>query len=79
MNIADLISEYRREINNGLADIYPRGPISLTKPVAYVLNGGGKRFRPLLTIFSAEACGGTKSSVFSAALAVEVLHNFTLN
>ena len=78
MNIADLIPEYRSEINNGLADIYPRGPISLTKPVAYVFNGGGKRLRPLLTIFSAEACGGTKSRVFSAALAVEVLHNFTL-
>ena len=78
MNIADLIPEYRSEINNGLADIYPRGPISLTKPVAYVLNGGGKRLRPLLTIFSSEACGGTKSGVFSAALAVEVLHNFTL-
>ena len=78
MNIADLIPEYRSEINNGLADIYPRGPISLTKPVAYVLNGGGKRLRPLLTIFSAEACGGTKDGVFFAALAVEVLHNFTL-
>ena len=78
MNIADLIPEYRSEINNGLADIYPRGPITLTKPVAYVLNGGGKRLRPLLTIFSAEACGGTKDGVFSAALAVEVLHNFTL-
>jgi geranylgeranyl diphosphate synthase type II len=78
LNIADLIPEYRSEINNGLADIYPRGPISLTKPVAYVLNGAGKRLRPLLTIFSAEACGGTKSVVFSAALAVEVLHNFTL-
>jgi len=78
LNIADLIPKYRSEINNGLADIYPRGPISLAKPVAYVLNGGGKRLRPLLTIFSAEACGGTKSVVFSAALAVEVLHNFTL-
>ena len=78
MNIADLIPEYRSEINNGLEDIYPRGPISLTKPVAYVLNGGGKRLRPLLTILSAEACGGIKSGVFSAALAVEVLHNFTL-
>jgi len=78
LNIADLIPEYRSEINNGLADIYPRGPISLTKPVAYVLNGGGKRLRPLLTILSAEACGGTKSGVFSTALAVEILHNFTL-
>ena len=78
MNIAELISEYRTEINNGLAGIYPQGPVSLINPVAYVLNAGGKRLRPLLTIFSAEACGGTKSGVFSAALAVEVLHNFTL-
>jgi len=78
LNIAELISEYRTEINNGLAGIYPQGPVSLINPVAYVLNAGGKRLRPLLTIFSAEACGGTKSGVFSAALAVEVLHNFTL-
>jgi len=78
LSIADLIPAYRDEINKGLADIYPHGPNSLTKPIAYVLQGGGKRLRPLLTIFSAEACGGSKSGVFSAALAVEVLHNFTL-
>ena len=78
MSIADIIPAYRDEINNGLSNIYPYGPDSLTKPVAYVLQGGGKRLRPLLTIFSAEACGGIKKDVFSAALAVEVLHNFTL-
>ena len=78
MNIADIIPAYRDEINKGLSNIYPYGPDSLTKPVAYVLQGGGKRLRPLLTIFSAEACGGIKKDVFSAALAVEVLHNFTL-
>ena len=78
MSIADIIPAYRDEINRGLSDIYPYGPDSLTKPVAYVLQGGGKRLRPLLTIFSAEACGGIKKDVFSAALAVEVLHNFTL-
>jgi len=78
LSIADLIPVYRNEINKGLSDIYPMGPSSLTKPVAYVLQGGGKRLRPLLTIFSAEACGGTKSDVFAAAMAVEILHNFTL-
>ena len=78
MNIAEVIPKYRDEINYGLSDIYPVGPLSLTKPIGYVLSGGGKRLRPLLTIFSAEACGGSKDAVFSAALAVEVLHNFTL-
>ena len=78
MNIADVVPQYRDEINNGLSDIYPDGPLSLRKPIGYVLRGGGKRLRPLLTIFSAEACGGSKDAVLSAALAVEVLHNFTL-
>jgi len=78
LSIAELIPKYRDEINNRLSNIYPNGPESLTKTVKYVLNGGGKRLRPLLTIFSAEACGGSKDDVFSSALAVEVLHNFTL-
>ena len=78
MSIAELIPVYRDEINKGLSNIYPHGPDSLTKPVAYVLQGAGKRLRPLLTIISTEACGGTKTDVFSAALAVEILHNFTL-
>ncbi len=78
MSIAELIPKYRDEINNRLSNIYPKGPESLTKTVEYVLNGRGKRLRPLLTIFSAEACGGSKDDVFSSALAVEVLHNFTL-
>ena len=78
MNISELIPLYLKEVNNRLSDIYPEGPVSLTDPISYVLRGGGKRLRPLLTIFTAEACGGTKDAVLSAALAVEVLHNFTL-
>ncbi len=78
LNIADVIPAYRDDINSALTQIYPNGPRSLTTPVNYVLKGRGKRIRPLLAIFAAEACGGNKEDVFSAALAVEVLHNFTL-
>lgn len=78
LNIADVIPTYREDINVALTHIYPQGPKSLTAPVNYVLRGKGKRIRPLLAIFAAEACGGKKEDVFSAALAVEVLHNFTL-
>ena len=73
-----IISKYRDEINHGLSKIYLKGPKSLVQPIQYVLEGSGKRLRPLLSIFTAESCGGTKKDVFSAALAVEVLHNFTL-
>ncbi len=78
MKISEILSIYREEINEKLSEIYLSGPESLVTPIQYVLDGKGKRLRPLLTIFSAESCGSSKDNVFSAALAVEVLHNFTL-
>ncbi len=78
LKIEELIPKYRQDLNNHLCGIYSKGPKTLTEPINYVLNGGGKRLRPLLTIFSAEACGGSKNDVLSLALAVEILHNFTL-
>jgi geranylgeranyl diphosphate synthase type II len=75
---AELIPQYRQELDNLLAEIYPKGPHTLTEPIYYVLKGSGKRLRPLLTILTAEACGGSKDDALSPALAVEVLHNFTL-
>jgi geranylgeranyl diphosphate synthase type II len=46
--------------------------------VKYVLSGGGKRIRPLLVILSCEAVGGTLRYAVNAAVAIEILHNFTL-
>ncbi len=78
MIINEVVSKYRNIINKSLSQIYSNGPTSLTKPINYVLNGQGKRLRPLLTIFSAEACGAKIDDVLNSALAIEVLHNFTL-
>ena len=55
-----------------------RKPYSLYKPAAYILKSGGKRLRPLLVLFSAKATGGKFSKAYNAAVAVELLHNFTL-
>ena len=78
MKIENLINKYREDINHRLSNIYPHGPISLLNPLKYVLCGSGKRFRPLLAILVSEACGGNKENVISPAIAVEILHNFTL-
>ncbi len=78
MIINEIVSKYRNIINKSLSQIYLNGPKSLTKPINYVLNAEGKRLRPLLTIFSAEACGAKIDDVLNSALAIEVLHNFTL-
>jgi geranylgeranyl diphosphate synthase, type II len=53
-------------------------PRSLYQPVRYVLSGGGKRIRPLLVLLSCEAVGGSMRQAQHAAVAVEILHNFTL-
>jgi geranylgeranyl diphosphate synthase type II len=72
------ISAYRDEINSQLLSVYNTGPESLVNPINYVLSGKGKRIRSILTLFTAESFGGTKSKSMPAALAVEILHNFTL-
>jgi geranylgeranyl diphosphate synthase, type II len=53
-------------------------PNSLYEPCSYILNGGGKRLRPLLVLIAAKAGGISFKKVYNAAVAVEMLHNFTL-
>jgi geranylgeranyl diphosphate synthase type II len=44
----------------------------------YVLDGGGKRLRSTLVLLSCQAVGGRAEEALPAAVAVELLHNFTL-
>jgi geranylgeranyl diphosphate synthase, type II len=53
-------------------------PQSLYEPTHYVLAGGGKRVRGVLTLLAADAVGGRGDAVVDAGAAVETLHNFTL-
>lgn len=53
-------------------------PQSLYNQTNYIMMGKGKRVRPLMLIFSCEAFGGTMEQALDAAVAVEILHNFTL-
>ncbi|MCX6137356.1 MAG: polyprenyl synthetase family protein [Ignavibacteriales bacterium] len=53
-------------------------PVSLCEPVSYILSGGGKRIRPLLVLLACEGVGGTVEQGLPAAVAIEILHNFSL-
>lgn len=46
--------------------------------MAHPLRSGGKRIRPLLLLLSAEMVGGDATQCLDAAIAVELLHTFTL-
>lgn len=57
---------------------FPSNPSNLYDPLRYFMTLGGKRMRPILTLLGAELFGEKKESAISAALSVEVFHNFTL-
>ena len=53
-------------------------PESLYDPVKYILESGGKRLRPLITLYISELFNGKKTEALPAAAALEIFHNFTL-
>ena len=55
-----------------------RQPASLYQPIQYILDLGGKRLRPVLTLMTAEIFNCDYKKSLDAALSIEVFHNFSL-
>ena len=73
------ISQYQDEFLQFLnSKKWVKEPKNLYEPVEYILQLGGKRIRPVLTLMAADIFGKDYHSAMNAALAVEVFHNFTL-
>lgn len=74
------MTSYTAEIDAALASALNEftDPGELYAPVQYLFEAGGKRVRPILTLLACEAVGGDRRHAMSAAVAVEMLHNFTL-
>jgi geranylgeranyl diphosphate synthase type II len=53
-------------------------PLALYEPIEYGMKQGGKRIRPLLCLIAADMFSDNFDKAKSAAVAVEILHNFTL-
>ena len=67
------------KINDALGHCFDNeSPVSLYAPARYILEGKGKRIRPFLTLLASEAVSGSSEEALNVALAVEILHNFTL-
>ncbi|HEU0137951.1 MAG TPA: polyprenyl synthetase family protein [Flavobacterium sp.] len=73
------IDQYRTYFVDYLAEANMRQePANLYEPIAYILNLGGKRLRPVLTLMAAEIFNASYKDALPAAMAVEVFHNFSL-
>jgi geranylgeranyl diphosphate synthase, type II len=53
-------------------------PKNLYEPINYILQLGGKRIRPILTLMTTEIFEDDYQKALPAALAIEVFHNFSL-
>lgn len=73
------LKAYTELVEKKLSDLsLPAKPGNIYDPLRYLLNIGGKRVRPILTLLGAELFGVANDKVINQALAVELFHNFTL-
>ena len=73
------IAELQKRLDGQLKNYpFPQQPGYLYNPLRYVLAGNAKRLRPVLLTLTGQAFGVDEDDLRHAALAVELLHNFTL-
>ena len=78
-DFSTMIAQLRAQIDEKLVNSIPEiAPHSLYEPIRYFIGIGGKRLRPILLLLSAQAVGGSIDGAMNAAVAIELLHNFTL-
>ncbi|PVW14274.1 polyprenyl synthetase family protein [Marixanthomonas spongiae] len=75
----ELLKKYNlalsEELNNTLQI---KEPEQLYEPIQYIVNIGGKRLRPILTLLTCDFFDVDFKKAMPAALAVELFHNFSL-
>lgn len=74
----NLIELLNKHISNEHANLTSKIPHEMYEPMAYILNLGGKRIRPLLTLVGCDLFNQNSEKAISAALSVELFHNFSL-
>lgn len=75
MNFTALLARYEEYHRQ---QTWHRSPDSLYDPIAFVMGGKGKRFRPMLSMLSYSMYRSDIDSVLPLAFAYELFHNFSL-
>jgi geranylgeranyl diphosphate synthase, type II len=75
------LEDRRRMVEDALSRALPpesEWPATIHRAVRYSLFAGGKRLRPLLTIAAGETVGGAPEELLPLAVAVEMVHTYSL-
>ena len=80
-DIKTIIAEYSEQFNRRLPDFFPLpdGPETrVVEAMKYAVTNGGKRLRPYLVYETAHLFGVDFSSSLRTAVALEMLHSYSL-
>lgn len=75
----ELLKKYSTALQEQLQHtVEVKEPEQLYEPIQYILNIGGKRLRPILTLLTCDFFETDYKKAMPAALAIELFHNFSL-
>lgn len=86
-NLKEQLSFYQSEFENFANDFFANqidfdlncfGAEKMLEAMTYSFKNGGKRIRPILCLEFARLCGGDYKNAFHSALAVEMIHTYSL-
>jgi geranylgeranyl diphosphate synthase, type II len=72
------VEELVHQVEAYLDELELADELGALKPIRYALDGGGKRLRPVLCLATAEAAGAELEDALPAAIAIELVHTFSL-
>lgn len=79
MDFKNELNNFIKVIENRIRIIIPSmEPKLLYEPFNYIMQEGGKRIRPVLTMVCSGVTGGNPYDAVDCGVAIEILHNFTL-
>jgi geranylgeranyl diphosphate synthase type II len=79
--LARYLEERRLQVDEALGRYLPEAgdhPKEIHEAVRYSVFAGGKRLRPILVLAAAEAAGGQLEDALPAAIAIELIHTYSL-
>jgi len=79
--LADIMAERRALVDAALERWLPpptEPPAAIHQAMRYSVFAGGKRLRPMLALFGCEAAGGKVEDAIPAAVALELIHTYSL-
>ncbi|MGB4589352.1 MAG: polyprenyl synthetase family protein [Clostridiaceae bacterium] len=74
-----MLTEFKQDVDQEILNYFKEIPHNaINEAMAYSMNQGGKRLRPSLVFLSSEIFGGTRAETLPMALAMEMIHTYSL-